>query len=96
MILFLTNNQSLSILTILKRILLEIIAFKYYMLTMNFKSAIAVKMSSLWCIFNMKYLYKRRKNIKSKIDIPSELMVPYSIIKKYFLNKKHYYKDLNH
>jgi len=96
MILFLTNNQTLSTLTILKRLLLEIIAYKYYILTLNFKSAFAVKMSSLWCLFNMKYLYKRRKSIKSKVDISSELMVPYSIIKKYFLNKKRYYKDIVH
>ena len=94
MILFLTNNQSLSFFTILKRLTLEILAVIYYALTMNFKAALAVKMSNLWCVLNIKYIWKRKKTIKSEVKISSELMVPYSIIKKYFLNKKRHYKNI--
>ena len=94
MILFLTNNQNLSFFTILKRLLLEVIAIIYYMLRLNFKSAIAVKMSNLWWVLNIKYIIRRRKRIQSKVKISSELIAPYSIIKKYFLNKKKQYKNI--
>ncbi len=98
MILFLTNNQNLSLLTIVKRIVLEKMACVYYLLTINLKAAIAVIMGNLWCMININYIYKRRKNIqkivKGSINIPSELMVPHSIIKKYYLNRKKYYKDI--
>jgi len=94
MILFLTNNQNLSFFTILKRLLLEVIAMIYYVLKLNFKSAIAVKMSNVWWILNIKYIVRRRRKIQSKIEISSELIAPYSIIKKYFLNKKKQYKNI--
>tara|TARA_B100000131_G_scaffold311040_1_gene343382 strand:+ start:74 stop:1084 length:1011 start_codon:yes stop_codon:yes gene_type:complete len=95
MILFLTNNKNLSLLTICKRFLLEILACFYYLFTIQIKSAIAVKMSSLWCLANIKYLRKRKKTINSKIKINPELMVTYSIVKKYFFNKKQFYKNID-
>ena len=64
MILFLTNNQSLSFFTILKRLTLEKLAVIYYAITMNFKASLAVTMSLLWCVLNIKYIWKRKKTIK--------------------------------
>ena len=94
-ILFLTNNKNLSLLIIFKRFLLETLTIFYYLFTLQIKSAIAVKMSGLWCLANIRYLRKRKKQIQSKVTINSELMVPYSIVKKYFLNKKRFYKNIN-
>tara|TARA_B100000029_G_scaffold51848_1_gene47156 strand:- start:2654 stop:3664 length:1011 start_codon:yes stop_codon:yes gene_type:complete len=99
MILFLTNNQKLSFITICKRIVLEKLALIYYMSTINFKSALAVMMANLWWMINIKYILKRKKIIKNTINlntkISNELMVPYSIVKEYFFKKNIYYKNMN-
>ena len=99
MILFLTNNHNLSIITIIKRIFLEDIAFLYYLLTGKLKSAFAIVGANLWCIFNIKYLLKRKNNnkiiIKPHYQISDDLMVPYSIVKTYFYNKKKRFTELN-
>ena len=94
MILFLTNNKTLAFSNVFKRILLEILAVFYYIITINLKAAIAVIIANLWCVLNIKYIWTRKKNIISTTKISSNLMVPYSIIKKYFINKKRYYKNM--
>ena len=90
---------TLSIITIIKRILLEDIAFLYYLFTGKLKSALAIAGANLWCIVNIKYLLKRKNNnktiIKSHYQISNDLMVPYSIVKTYFYNKKKRFTQLD-
>ena len=99
MILFLTNNQNLSFLTICKRLLLEDITFIYYLLTGRLKAALAVITANLWWLFNIKYILKRKKRIKATIKsyhpISNELMVPYSIVRAYFYSKKKKFNKLD-
>ena len=97
-ILFLTNNKNLSWFIILKRILLEDMAFLYYLLTGKLKLALAVMKANLWCVFNINYLLRRRRknaNIMSDYKISDKLMVPYSIVKAYFYNQKKKFDQLN-
>ena len=97
-ILFLTNNKNLSWFIILKRILLEKIAFLYYVLTGKVNLALAVMKANLWCVFNVKYLLRRKRrnaDIMSNHKISDKLMTPYSIVKAYFYNQKKKFHQLN-
>ena len=90
-ILFLTTNQKNSFQNIFKRFLLEILAFIFYVITLNFKGAFAVLNANIWLIFNIKYLILRKKKVRLLIKkyhpIPTKLIKNYSIIKKYFFNR---------
>ena len=98
MILFLTNHQNLSFKIIFKRFALNDIAALYYLFTGKFKGFGAVCMANLWMFFNIRYLLKRKREIKkiipSNSKIRDDLMLPYSIVKKYFFQKKKKYQDL--
>ena len=69
MILFLTNHQNLSFKIILKRFALNDIAALYYLCTGKFKGFSAVCMANLWMFFNMKYLFKKKKENKKNNPI---------------------------
>jgi len=99
MILFLTNNQDLSFLKILKRSALEKIALTYYIIKLDFKGALAIFNANLWLLLNIKYLVERKKKVKTIIKkyhpISNKLMKEYSVIKKYFYNKKTKFNQLD-
>ena len=99
MILFLTTNQEISFLKILKRLTLEKIAILFYIIKLDFKGAFAIVHALLWLLFNISYLFKRKKSIKKLIcnyhPISTALMKNYSIVKNYFLNKKTKFNQLN-
>tara|TARA_Y100001970_G_scaffold20810_1_gene23534 strand:- start:6833 stop:7867 length:1035 start_codon:yes stop_codon:yes gene_type:complete len=99
MILFLTNNQKNSFSKIIKRIILEKIAFIYYIMKLNFKGALAIFNANMWLLLNMKYLIERKQKIKKLIKIyhpiSNQLIRDYSIIKKYFYNKKTKFNQLD-
>ena len=99
MILFLTNNQKISIGQILKRLILEKLAFAFYVMKFNFKGAAAILHANVWLLFNINYLCKRKKNVNKLINdyhpISNVLMKNYSIVKKYFWNKKNKFNQLD-
>ena len=99
MILFLTTNQEISFLKILKRLTLEKIAILFYIIKLDFKGAFAIVYALLWLLFNISYLFKRKKSVKKLIrnyhPISTALMKNYSIVKNYFLNKKTKFNQLN-
>ena len=86
MILFLTNNLSLTKLNFIKRLFLELIATFYYILKFDFKSGFAVLTANFWLVFNMKYILKRKSKIKKNAKIKdSDLILKESIVYKYFI-----------
>ena len=98
-ILFLTNNPKISILKLCKRIILEKIAFLFYLIKLDLKGAVAILHANLWLLFNIKYLILRRRRnkrlIKKYHPISEELMRPYSIVKKYFYDQKIKFSQLD-
>ena len=99
MILFLTNNHKISIGQILKRLILEKLAFVFYVMKLNFKGAAAILHANIWLLFNINYLRKRKKNVQKLINnyhpISSVLMKNYSIVKEYFWNRKNKFNQLD-
>ena len=99
MILFLTNNYKISIGQILKRIILEKLAFVFYVIKLNFKGAAAILHANVWLLFNINYLRKRKKNVQKLINnyhpISNVLMKNYSIVKEYFWNRKNKFNQLD-
>jgi hypothetical protein len=68
------------------------------LLTGKLNLALAVMKADLWCVFNIKYLLRRKRknaNIMSDYKISDKLMVPYSIVKAYFYNQKKKFDQLN-
>ena len=96
LILFLSNNNMLSVSSFMKRFFLEIVALIYYAIKFNFKGSFAVILSLMYILSNVRYIIKRRKNILNKIErVENKLILKSSIIYQYYIKGKKIYKQID-
>tara|TARA_B100000614_G_scaffold101790_1_gene91471 strand:+ start:1292 stop:2314 length:1023 start_codon:yes stop_codon:yes gene_type:complete len=96
LILFLSNNNTLSFSNFIKRFFLEIVALIYYTIKFNFKGSFAVFRSLLYILFNIRYIKNRRKkNLHDIKRVENQLILKSSIIYQYYLKGKKIYQEID-
>ena len=96
LILFLSNNNMLSISSFMKRFFFEIVAFIYYAIKFNFKGSFAVILSLMYILSSVRYIMKRRKNILNKIEkVENQSILKSSIIYQYYIKGKKIYQEID-
>ena len=95
LILLLTNYPlSKSIYLFFPRIMMEAISFIKEIIIFKWLHAFSIIRSWFWIIFNLKYLYERRKSLISYHTFNNNLIYQQSIVKKYFIERKKYFKEI--